>query len=52
MASQYPRRRIDDWIPDLGDLGEWLAEQAKLGWEPEYGGTGVASASPARQWLP
>ena len=41
MAMQYPRRRLDDWSPDLGELDEWLAEQAQLGWEPEYGGTGT-----------
>ena len=41
MATPYPRRRLDDWTADQGDLQAWLVQQAEDGWEPEYGGLGT-----------
>ena len=31
------RRRLEDWIPELGPVEEWLAHWAAQGWHPEYG---------------
>jgi hypothetical protein len=41
MAVKYPRRRLADWTPDLGELDDWLAEQVAEGWRREYEGPGV-----------
>ncbi len=31
------RRRLEDWVPEIGPLEDWLAGWAAQGWQPEHG---------------